>query len=460
LSAIKEKNNNQFCRRLFDFSFEMASHARFAETPSVSEFIEQQENNNTRLKTLRDITLLQEFLSSKNELRRIEEISVEQLNEYLSEFIISVRKKQDNGEYEPSSLRSMFASFERYLKKKNGLSIMMDTGFERARKALQSKQKELKQKGKGNKPNACVALSEDEVKLLYEKELLGISSREALLNTVWFNNTIHFGLRGCKEHRDMCWGDVKLRKNANGNEYLEYFERQTKTRTGENPRDVRKVTPKMYAIPTNPPEKDPVFVYKVYAEKRPNEVNTDEAPFYLAVNHCKRVSSDKSWFKKNALGVNKLNSLMKTMAEKAGLGPNISNHSGRKTMMQTLTNNDIPPTDIVQLSGHKNLQSVTNYSTVTQNQQKRMSQALANLATGEKSSSESSTCTSSIKSTPEIEQQQQQQQHAMALFSGAVIQGGQISISINTLNQSPVAVTENVSPQQYKRIRLIDSDSD
>jgi hypothetical protein len=352
----------------------------------------------------------------------------------------------------------MFASFERYLKKKNGLSIMMDTGFERARKALQSKQKELKQKGKGNKPNACVALSEDEVKLLYEKELLGISSREALLNTVWFNNTIHFGLRGCKEHRDMCWGDVKLRKNANGNEYLEYFERQTKTRTGENPRDVRKVTPKMYAIPTNPPEKDPVFVYKVYAEKRPNEVNTDEAPFYLAVNHCKRVSSDKSWFKKNALGVNKLNSLMKTMAEKAGLGPNISNHSGRKTMMQTLTNNDIPPTDIVQLSGHKNLQSVTNYSTVTQNQQKRMSRALANLATGEESS------TSSIKSTPEIEQQQQQQQqqqqHAMALFSGAVIQGGQISISINTLNQSPVAVTENVSPQQYKRIRLIDSDSD
>ncbi|CAB4013426.1 Hypothetical predicted protein, partial [Paramuricea clavata] len=223
-----------------------------------------------------DIGLLQRFLSSKNELRRIEDISVEQLNEYLSEFIISVRKKEDKGEYEPSSLRSMFASFERYLKKKNGFSIMMDKSFERARKALQSKQKELKQKGKGNKPNASVALSEDEVKLLYEKELLGISSREALLNTVWFNNTIHFGLRGCKEHRDMCWGDVKPCKNANGEEYIEYFERQTKTRTGDNPRDVRKVTPKMYAIPTNPPEKDPVFVYKFYAEKRPNEMNTDE----------------------------------------------------------------------------------------------------------------------------------------------------------------------------------------
>ncbi len=123
--------------------------------------------------------------------------------------------------------------------------------------------------------------------------------------------------------------------------------------------------PKMYAVPTNLPEKDPVFVYKLYAEKRPNEMSTDEAPFYLAVNHCKKVSSDKTWFKKSALGVNTLNSLMKRMAEKAGLGPNISNHSGRKKMMQTLTNNDVPPTDIVQLSGHKNLQSVTNYSLAT-----------------------------------------------------------------------------------------------
>ena len=240
----------------------------------------------------------------------------------------------------------------------------------------------------------------------------------------------------------MCWGDVKLRKNANGEEYLEYFERQTKTRTGDNPRDVRKVTPKMYAVPTNPPEKDPVFVYKLYAEKRPNEMSTDEAPFYLAVNHCKKVSSDKT-------------SLMKRMAEKAGLGPNISNHSGRKTMMQTLTNNDVPPTDIVQLSGHKNLQSVTNYSTVSQNQQMKMSRALANLATCKESS------TSSIsEQKPNREVEHQQQQQAMALFSGAVIQGGHISISINSLNQSPVAVTENVSPQKYKRIRLIDSDSD
>ena len=50
------------------------------------------------------------------------------------------------------------------------------------------------------------------------------------------------------------------------------------------------------------------------------------------------------------VGVSKLNSLMKKMAEKAGLGPNVKNHSSRKTMIRTLTNNDIPATDIIQLS--------------------------------------------------------------------------------------------------------------
>ena len=75
---------------------------------------------------------------------------------------------------------------------------MKDVEYEQAHKTLQSKQKDLKQKGKGNKPNASVALTEEEIKLLYDKELLGTSTPESLLNTIWFNNTNHFGLRGCR----------------------------------------------------------------------------------------------------------------------------------------------------------------------------------------------------------------------------------------------------------------------
>ena len=41
--------------------------------------------------------------------------------------------------------------------------------------------------------------------------------------------------------RLMTWGDVQLHMEADGTEYLEYFERQTKTRTGAEPRILRAV---------------------------------------------------------------------------------------------------------------------------------------------------------------------------------------------------------------------------
>ena len=62
-----------------------------------------------------------EFLTLKNESRLMEEIAPKEMNAYISEFIITytVRKKDNNEDYEPSSLRSLMASFERYLKKTN-----------------------------------------------------------------------------------------------------------------------------------------------------------------------------------------------------------------------------------------------------------------------------------------------------------------------------------------------------
>ena len=48
---------------------------------------------------------------------------------------------------------------------------MKDLQFEHTRKALVSKQKDLKRLGKGNIPNASSALSEDDIVVLYKKDL-------------------------------------------------------------------------------------------------------------------------------------------------------------------------------------------------------------------------------------------------------------------------------------------------
>ena len=85
-------------------------------------------------------------------------------------------------------------------------------------------------------------------------------------------------------------------------------------------------------------------------------MNDKDAPFYLGINHIKSPStSDKLWFKSIAVGVNKLDSLMKSMAEKAGFDEKrrLTNHpdSARKTMMQKMNDHNVPPTHIMQIIG-------------------------------------------------------------------------------------------------------------
>ena len=70
---------------------------------------------------------------------------------------------------------------------------------------------------------------------------------------------------------------------------------------------------------------------------------------------------------------------MKTMATKGNLdkGKKLTNHSARKHLVQKLRDANVPPTDIMQISGHKNVQSIINYSSISETQQKCYSNMLA-----------------------------------------------------------------------------------
>ena len=64
-------------------------------------------------------------------------------------------------------------------------------------------------------------LTDEEGDILYCQSLLHYPSSEALINTLWLNNTQFFGLRGCQEHRDMRCGDVeKKTTTADGTAFL------------------------------------------------------------------------------------------------------------------------------------------------------------------------------------------------------------------------------------------------
>ena len=127
-------------------------------------------------------------------------------------------------------------------------------------------------------------------------------------------------------------------------------------------------------------KRDPVQVYKVYKDKRLENMLQPDSPFYLAVNYFKTEAQSKSegsqWFKSQPMGVNKLNSLMEEMTETAGISVK-TNHSARKPLVQKPQDNDVLPTQIFQITGHKILQSVNNYRSLRERQMENISRILS-----------------------------------------------------------------------------------
>ena len=70
---------------------------------TVDDFIGDQENKNTQVKTDKDIILLKTFLRTKGNSRNVEEIPPANLDEFLNEFILTARTKEGK-DYEPTFL--------------------------------------------------------------------------------------------------------------------------------------------------------------------------------------------------------------------------------------------------------------------------------------------------------------------------------------------------------------------
>ena len=165
--------------------------------------IETEEFANTKRKTLYDLNFVKQFLTEHGEGRSIEEIPAVELKNYLSKFIFAARTKKaksTNLLHLKEFCRVLSAT---YVVPVMGNLLSKITIFKRHEIPLKAKQKELKRQGKDNKPKATTALGVEEIEIFYGKKLLGLSSPQALVNTVWLNNMLHFGLRGCKEQREL-----------------------------------------------------------------------------------------------------------------------------------------------------------------------------------------------------------------------------------------------------------------
>ena len=256
------------------------------------------------------------FMAKNNDNRNLMELSLEQLDNMLSQFFWSAQK--DNGEdYEPTSLKDIFYGLDKYLERKNyrGISILYHPSLAKTRQTLQTRIELLNATTKGNKPLKSATPTQGEIDLLYQIGQLGQDTPHSMINTLYFNNTVHFGFLEL-EHWALRWGDIQLKEDHQRGEYLEYVRR------GE----------KMWSVADNP-GRCPVHLYKSYAAKRP--ILTHDSPYYLVAKAMigKR-DEDSVWFLRTQVGKNKLMSLMKNMMCAAGLTKKRVTDHGLKTYLQ------------------------------------------------------------------------------------------------------------------------------
>jgi len=201
----------------------------------LQDYVNSKRNISTQKKTTSDMNKFTTWLTTQDQRHPLELISPTELDILIGHFIKSL-KKPDGSNYEPGTRTSFHRSIERHLSDHNyPYNILTDDLFATSRAVLQAKRKELKQEGLGKKPRKTEPLTADEENRLWVAGQLGASDPTALLNTVWFFNTKLFGLRGSGENRKLQWGDITIKDDEDGNEYLEYNERQTKTRDGNTP---------------------------------------------------------------------------------------------------------------------------------------------------------------------------------------------------------------------------------
>ena len=381
----------------------------------IHSFIKNQQQENTVKKTRYDLNVFQRFLNECGERRQLTEIPADELDSLLCNFHITAKKKDDT-EYEPDTMSSFPRSIQRYLDDNNAkINILKDEQFKVSREVLKSKRRELRKQGKGGRPNATEALSNEDIELIFNENQFGIHDPDVLSRTMWFLLTLHFGHRARHEARQMKFGDIILRKDeASGEEFLEWkTERKSKTRQGDENEHRRCFRPKAYQTGDR---KCPVACFKEFVSRRPEETKSPESPFFLAVRHGRK-PDDPIWFLNSPMGKNKIGRFLSSATKNLPLstGGKLTNHSVRKTCIKTLLDSGVSHNSVVQLSGHKNLKSLDSYAVASQQQQRQMSKILS----GKENTQPKASKKSPKKQTSDATVQESIQ--TQGIFSGASI---------------------------------------
>ena len=312
------------------------------------------------------------LIEKKGEHRDMLTLRPALLDQYISSYLLDLKvTKKINGEKvqtnpETTTLGNYFSMLCKYFELNDyPEDIINSENFKMCSNLVKSRKKDLTEQGKGNLPNRARLIEDKEEDKLWETGAFGDSNPESLLHAVFYTTSMALGFRAKHEATQLELGDFEVVREESGDiKWIQWSERATKRRHGENPdaeAQVRPFKPKIFPSSSNL-SKCPVRLFMLYLSKRPETQQTPNSKFYLAIN-CNRPNQDSKWYKASNMGRDRIGDIMKRAAKTAGLSNcnQISNHSIRRTMVTRLNSSKIPHVLIAQLSGHKNAASLGRY---------------------------------------------------------------------------------------------------
>ena len=440
----------------------------------IAKFLDENKSKSTVYNTTSAVKRLNGFIKSesKNTYSKssFELMEEKELDTLMCDFFMHAKKitkkTQTTELYQPDTLNNLRNGWQRFLLEK-GISYDLKSGieFKNSRNVLKARRKQLTRMGLGNKPNATRPLENVEIDKLFENGFFGSSNSLSLQRTIWWKITNHFGLRARDEARKLQFGDLSLKDDINGRQYLEWDrERGTKTRTGENSSShQRAFNPKAYETGG---DRCVVNLYKEFLRRRPAASKQSDSPFFLAMIPKANIKCDL-WYFNRPLGANSIGKFMSDakmfLNDKNETSRcKISNHSARKTSISTLLNENVHPLHVSQLSGHKNLESLRSYHTASTFQQENMSDLISKndgcLTSFNNNNNGCSTLTTS--SINQNEKPTKNDHNAKSLFQGASFVNCSINVNISSNDNKRAIEEESVSVSVKRRRVIFESDEE
>ncbi|XP_048763272.2 uncharacterized protein LOC125671541 isoform X2 [Ostrea edulis] len=326
---------------------EIPSENRFAKPvmeKEINDLVKNRKNKNTRRSTDWVSRTWQEWVKSRGNVPDLLQMSIMELNHYLSCFVIECRRK-DKSEYPPNTLYQMCCGLLRYMRDhevidKNFMDLN-DHRFAGFHKTLDARMKDLTSRGLGVQKQQSDPITADDEENLWTCNQLGVATSQSLFNTVFYYNCKIFGLKGLDEHRKLECNQFRLSKDSGGS-YIEFQGRSRKNYQGGIKQ--RKIEAKSLKHYTDPGKDRSLFdIYDLYLSLIGNE-----GPFYK-----RPLDGTVLRFSEQPLGLNKLSTIIKDMTEKAGMQGRYTNHSAIRSCATTLFQSGVDQQSIMARTGHQ-----------------------------------------------------------------------------------------------------------